>query len=113
VQKTSVTPNARYDIAGWLGGTKTSTAELTVQFTGTSGRILAAAAIGPAGKQANPVLDYRQAAGTVPAGATRVRVTITLTTTLTDWNGPDAPQTGYNYPPITVGSYPVAAAITG
>jgi len=43
------------------------------------------------------VLDYRQAAGTVPAGATRARVTITLTTTLTDWNGPDAPQTGYNY----------------
>jgi len=33
VQQTSVTPNARYDIAGWLGGTKTSAAELTVQFT--------------------------------------------------------------------------------
>jgi len=97
VQQTSVTPNARYDIAGWLGGTKTSAAELTVQFTGASGRILATAAIGPAGKQAKPVLDYRQAAGTVPAGATRARVTITLTTTLTDWNGPDAPQTGYNY----------------
>ncbi|HEX4398846.1 MAG TPA: hypothetical protein VH136_14510 [Trebonia sp.] len=97
VQQASVAPNARYDIAGWLGGTKTSAAELTVQFTGASGRILATAAIGPAGKQAKPVLDYRQAAGTVPAGATRARVTITLTTTLTDWNGPDAPQTGYNY----------------
>ena len=84
MQQTSVTPNARYDIAGWLGGTETSTAELAVQFTGTGGRILAGAAIGPAGKQAKPVLDYRQAAGTVPAGATRVRVTITLTTTLTD-----------------------------
>ncbi|MGH3214172.1 MAG: hypothetical protein ACRDN1_15100 [Trebonia sp.] len=24
-------------------------------------------------------------------------MTITLTTTRTDWNGPDAPQTGYNY----------------
>src|SRR5580692_10232543 len=44
VQQASVTPNARYDIAGWLGGTKTSTAELTVQFTGTSGRILATTA---------------------------------------------------------------------
>jgi hypothetical protein len=43
------------------------------------------------------VLDYRRAAGTVPAGATRARVTITLTTTRTDWNGPDAPRTGYNY----------------
>jgi hypothetical protein len=69
VQQASVTPNARYDIAGWLGGTKTSAAELTVQFTGASGRILATAAIGPAGKQAKPVLDYRRAAGTVPAGA--------------------------------------------
>jgi hypothetical protein len=93
VQQASVTPNARYDIAGWLGGTTTSAAELTVQFTGASGRILATVAIGPAGKQAKSALDYRQAAGTVPAGAARARVT----TTLTDWNGPDAPQTGYNY----------------
>jgi hypothetical protein len=54
VQQTSVTPNARDDIAGWLGGTETSTAELAVQFTGASGRILATAAIGPAGKQAKP-----------------------------------------------------------
>jgi hypothetical protein len=67
VQQASVTPNARYDIAGWLGGTTTSAAELTVQFTGASGRILGTAAIGPAGKQAEPVLDYRQAAGPVPA----------------------------------------------
>ena len=94
MQQTSVTPNARYDIAGWLGGTETSTAELAVQFTGASGRILATAAIGPAGNRRSRVLDYQQAAGTVPAGATRARVTITLTTTLTDWNGPDAPQTG-------------------
>jgi hypothetical protein len=75
VQQASVTPNARYDIAGWLGGTTTSAAELTVQFTGASGRILATVAIGPAGKQAKSALDYRQAAGTVPAGAARARVT--------------------------------------
>lgn len=30
VQQTSVTPNARYDIAGWLGRTKTSAAELII-----------------------------------------------------------------------------------
>jgi hypothetical protein len=97
VQQASVTPNAHYDISRWLGGSKTSGAELTVQFTDSSGRILGTAAIGPAGKQAEPVLDFRQAADAVPAGATRARVTITLTTTLTDWNGPDAPQAGYNY----------------
>jgi hypothetical protein len=70
---------------------RTAAPRRAVQFTATSGKILATAAIGPAGKQAKPVLDYRQAAGPVPAGATRARVTITLTTTLTDWNGPDAP----------------------
>jgi hypothetical protein len=37
VQATSVTPNARYDIAGWLGGTATGAAELTVQFTAQAG----------------------------------------------------------------------------
>jgi hypothetical protein len=39
-QQTSVTPKARYDIAAWLGGTKTSAAELTVQFLDTGNRIL-------------------------------------------------------------------------
>ncbi len=107
-------------------GTKTSAAELTVQFTDTGGKILATAVIGPAGKQAKPVLDYQQAAGPVPAGVTRVRVTITLTITLTDWNGPDAPQTGYNYataadisltlnqpPPAPVPLTPTAADVPG
>ena len=35
--------------AGGAGGTKRSAAELTVQFTGAGGRILATVAIGPAG----------------------------------------------------------------
>ena len=72
------------------------------------------------------MLDYQQAAGPVPAGVTRARVTITLTTTLTDWNGPDAPQTGYNYataadisltlnqsPPAPVPLTPTAADVPG
>ena len=63
VQQASVTPNARYDIAGWLGGTKTSAAELTVQFTGTSGKILATAAIGRPGNRRSPcwITGRRQA----------------------------------------------------
>ena len=64
-------PANRGNLSTGGAGTKTSTAELTVQFTGTSGRIPATAAIGPAGKQGKPVLDYRQAAGPVPAGAPR------------------------------------------
>ena len=97
VQQTSVTPNARYDIAGWLGGTRPAPRNSPFSSRAQAGEFSLRTAIGPAGKQAKPVLDYRRAAGTVPAGATRARVTITLTTTRTDWNGPDAPQTGYNY----------------
>ncbi|HTU07798.1 MAG TPA: alkaline phosphatase family protein, partial [Trebonia sp.] len=96
VQQTPVTQGARYDVAAWLGGTKTSAAHVTVQFEDASGTVRATATIGPVGQQASPVLAYRQATGTVPAGATRARVTITLATTLTDDNGPNAPQVGYN-----------------
>jgi hypothetical protein len=56
VQQTAVTPNARYDIAGWLGGTKTSTAELTVQFTGASGEFSAPPRSGrPGNRRSQPI----------------------------------------------------------
>jgi hypothetical protein len=57
VQQTSVTPNARYDIAGWLGGTKTSTAELTVQFTGTSGEFSPPPRSGRPGNRRSPPIS--------------------------------------------------------
>jgi len=102
VQQASVTPKARYDIAAWLGGTKTSAAELTVQFLDTGNRILGAATTGPAGKQAKPALDYRQAAGTVPAGATRARVTITLTTTSLTGMAPTRRRPATTMPPRAI-----------
>jgi len=101
VQNVSLGPaglaGARYDLGAWLGGTKTDDAELTVRFLAANGKQVAARAIGPVGRQASPVLGYRSAAGVVPAGATTAEVVLTLATTLTDWNGPDAPQTGYDY----------------
>jgi YVTN family beta-propeller protein len=39
VQETPVTPTAQYDVSAWLGGTKTSAAELTVQFQDASGDV--------------------------------------------------------------------------
>ncbi len=91
------TKNLRYDISAWLGGTKTSAAELTVRFLAANGALRATRTIGPAGKQSRPVLARRAATGAVPAGATEAQVILTLATTLTDANGPDAPQTGYDY----------------
>jgi hypothetical protein len=66
----------RFAISAWLGGTKS-----------------------------RPVLARRTAAGAVPPGATQAQVILTLATTQTDANGPNAPQAGYDYA--------TAAAITG
>ena len=54
----------------WLGGTKTSDAELKVQFLDAGGRVKSTATIGPVGQAgAAPVLAYRAVTGTIPAGA--------------------------------------------
>ncbi|HMD91775.1 MAG TPA: alkaline phosphatase family protein [Trebonia sp.] len=91
------TGNLRYSISAWLGGTKTSDAGLTVRFLTTNGKLRGTAAIGPAGRQARPVLARRTAAGAVPPGTARAQVILTLATTLTNANGPNAPQAGYDY----------------
>jgi YVTN family beta-propeller protein len=87
----------RYQLSAWLGGTATSAAELTVSFLDARGKTNKVAVIGPVGRQARAVLEHRTATGTVPPGTTRAQVTLTLATTLTDANGPNAPQVGYDY----------------
>jgi hypothetical protein len=87
----------RYTISGWLGGTKTSAATLTVRFRAASGAIEAAGAIGPVGRQPRPVLQRRTATGTLPKGVVSAEVTLTLATTLTNVDGPYAPLVGYDY----------------
>ncbi len=86
-----------YTLSAWLGGTSTSDAEVTVSFLNASDKVQGTAVIGAVGKQARSVLASRTATGAVPAGTTHAQVTIVLATTLTDYNGPDAPQTGYDY----------------
>jgi hypothetical protein len=91
------TTTQRYTLSAWLGGTKTSDAELTVRFLDARGKVRATKTIGPVGRQAHAVLARRTATGTIPAGTTHAQVTLVLSTTLTDANGPNAPQTGYDY----------------
>ena len=86
----------RYTISGWLGGTKTSAATLTVRFRTASGAIKAVRAIGPVGRQSRPVLQRRAATGTLPKGVVSAEVTLTLATTLTNVDGPYAPLVGYD-----------------
>ena len=88
----SVAAGTRFTAGAWLGGTKTSDAELTVRFPDADGRLKSTATVGPVGRQARPILAYRAVAGTIPAGATQAAVTLILATTLTDYNGPDAPE---------------------
>ena len=93
----SVAAGTRFTAGAWLGGTKTSDASLSVRFLNAAGRTLSTATAGPVGRQARPVLAYRSKTGAIPAGATQASLTIGLATTLTDYNGPDAPQVGNSY----------------
>jgi hypothetical protein len=81
-----------YRLSAWLGGTKTSRAEVTVRFLSAGGKVLAQRTIGPVGARLQP----RAGDGTLPAGTVSAQVTIVLATSLTNYNGPDAPQVGYN-----------------
>jgi YVTN family beta-propeller protein len=93
----SLTPGTTFTLGAWLGGTKTSDAELQVSFLGAAGQVMSTATAGPVGNSASAALAYRTAAGTVPAGAVQAKATLVLATTLTDDNGPNAPQEGYDY----------------
>ena len=86
-----------YTISAWLGGTKTSAATLTVRFRNTGGAVVATRAIGPVGRRQRPLLQRRTATGTLPKGAATAQVTLSLATTLTNVNGPNAPLVGYDY----------------
>ena len=85
-----------YQLSAWLGGTQTSSAELTVRFLDAKNHRLASRTIGPVGRTRHATFAPRSATGVLPAGTRSAQVTIVLATSLTNFNGPDAPQTGYN-----------------
>jgi YVTN family beta-propeller protein len=88
-----------FRISGWLGGTAVSRASLEVLFLSAGGTALGAASIGPVGGKgdaSHPDFGYRRRGGALPAGTRSAEAVLTLATSLTDDNGPDAPQTGYD-----------------
>ncbi len=92
-----VPAGTRFQLAGWLGGTRRSKASVLVTFLSASGHAIGRADIGPVGGP-GPVArpTRRSITGTVPAGAVAARVTLLLKTSLTNDDGPDAPLVGYN-----------------
>jgi YVTN family beta-propeller protein len=88
--------NTPYRLSAWLGGTASSWAEVTVRFLSATNRVLASRTIGPVGRTRRAEFAPRAGSGILPAGTTAAQVTVELATSLTDANGPNAPQTGYN-----------------
>ncbi len=88
----------RYSLTGYLGGSKHNAAAVTASFLSARGKTLGHATIGPvSGPTAKVTLAHRAAAGSVPAGTAEIRVTLVLSTTHRNYDGPNAPLTGYNY----------------
>ena len=92
-------PGTRYHVSAWLGGTVVSKASLQVVFLSAAGKVLGERRIGPvggAGDATHPEFARRQGSGTLPAGTRAARILVDLATSLTNYNGPYAPQTGYD-----------------
>ena len=85
-----------YRLSGWLGGTVSSWAEVTVRFLSATNRVLASRTVGPVGRTRRAEFAPRTGSGVLPAGTTSAQVTVELATSLTSANGPNAPLTGYN-----------------
>ena len=94
-----VPAGTRFRISGWLGGTVVSKAELEVVFLSGAGRVLGSSHIGPvggAGDASHPEFAWRQGSGTLPAGTRSAEAELYLTTSLTNYDGPNAPVAGYD-----------------
>jgi YVTN family beta-propeller protein len=89
-----VATGTRYRLSGWLGGTATSRAAVTVAFLSAAGAVLARRVISHGG--GNDRLAYQAAAGALPPGTASARVTLGLATSLTNDDGPNAPLVGYD-----------------
>jgi YVTN family beta-propeller protein len=95
----TVPPGTRYHVSAWLGGTVVSNASLEVIFLSAAGKALGERRIGPvggAGDASHPEFAWRQGSGALPRGTRSARVVLDLATSLTNYNGPYAPQTGYD-----------------
>ncbi len=99
----------RYRLSGWLGGTAKSRATVTVAFLSAAGGVLAHRAVGHGGNSDR--LARGAATGTLPRGAASARVTLTLATSLTNDDGPNAPLVGYDRAVADGLGFSVSAAV--
>jgi len=90
---------ARFRVSGWFGGTVTSRASLTVIFLSAAGRRLGEETTGPVGGSGTarrPDWAFKIKNGLVPAGTRAAEAELTLSTSLKNDDGPNAPLAGYD-----------------
>ena len=95
----ALSPGTRYELSGWLGGTRSARASVSVRFLSAAGQVLGDRTIGPVGltgSAGRPGLVHRSAAGTVPRGTASARVTLRLGTSLPGADGTRGAMVGYN-----------------
>jgi YVTN family beta-propeller protein len=88
-----------FALSAELGGTTTSRAGVSVTFLSARGRVLDRRSLAPLGgsrRSSAAALHARSLSGRLPRGAARARVTLTLATALTNFDGPNAPLVGYD-----------------
>lgn len=103
-QRVSLTPQRsegvrpRFELSGWFGASRTSAATLLAQFVSVDGAVISSVSTAPVtgrGKAATGLVR-RSVGGALPRGTFQVEVALLLATSLKDYDGPDAPQVGYN-----------------
>ena len=88
-----------YALSAALGGTTTSGASVSLTFLSAGGRVLGRRRLNPVSGPRRSVvtaLHARTLSGRLPGGAVRAQVTLTLATSLTNFDGPNAPLVGYD-----------------
>jgi YVTN family beta-propeller protein len=107
----AVPSGSRFRLAAWLGGTRTSAAELRVRFFSAAGRPLGRRRIGPvggSGSARHPDFAWRQRSGLLPSGGQTAYVVNYGSDTVTQI----ATRTSRAGRPIPVGQAPDAIAVT-
>ena len=95
-----VVAGAPFELSARLGGSSSSRASVSVSFFSAVGRRLsrhALPAVTGAARTSATRLSPRSLRGRLPAGAVRAEVTLRLSTSLSDADGPSAPIVGYDH----------------
>ena len=95
----AVAARAPYELSAQLGGSSSSRASMRVSFFSASGTRLGSRALPAVGEPSRSTanrLRRRALSGHLPAGTARAEVTLRLSTSLRNVDGPSAPTVGYD-----------------